>query len=475
MRWFLAIALAGCAATSWPDPRTMDEATFERELAARFQYGPPEPAPTEITDQSAGQIADATYLARFPEFDRAYTPTTRAEAQHLLTQLQANAGSLSHEQFVLRVAEIAALADNGHTSIGENAFRKNTPRLPLRTYQFANGLYVVWTTPALADLRGARIDAIDGHSIADLHRATRRYSGGTDAHRQRMLTAMLESPALLQAAGLASERDELTLRGVLLNGTPFERRVEAEDRDRAAWVSSSQRLLFPTWPNAPMAGLMHDEDALPIYLRQRSQLFSLEDAPEHGLYVGIAYNGDADESPIATFLDRALERVRSEHPAYVVVDMRMNGGGDYTTTYAFAQALPRAASDAPIYVFTSAWTFSAAITTVAALKSAGGDQVVIVGEPVGDRLDFWAEGGTFDLPNAFLQVHYAAGRHVYDGPCRDRATCFWLNERYPVRVRTLEPDIPAPLTFEAYKALRDPAMDAVMADQVRRRSSARTP
>ncbi len=475
MRWFLALLVGACASTAHVDPSAMDDATFERELAARFQYGPPEPEPAELSDQSAGQIADAEYLAHFPEFDRAYSPRARAQAEGLLDRLRADAGTLTHEQFVLRVAEIAALADNGHTAIGENAVKKNTTRLPLRTYQFADGLYVVWAAPALSDLLGARIDAIDGHSIGDIYRAARRYAGGTDAHRRRMVAPMLESPALLQAAGLATERDALTLRGVLDNGAPFERRIAAEQRNRSAWVSSSQRLLFPTWPNAPMTGLMRAHDPLPIYLRHSDQLFSLEDAPERGLYVGLTHSGDADESPIATFFDRALERVRREHPAYVAVDLRMNAGGDYTTTYAFARALPEAARGAPIYVFTSSWTFSAAITTVAALETAGGDQVIIVGEPVGDRLDFWAEGGTFNLPNAFVQVHYAAGRHVYDGPCRNRETCFWLNDRYPVRVRTLDPDISAPMTFEAYRALRDPAMDAVLADQARRRSSARTP
>lgn len=475
MRWMLALLVAACASAEPLDPSTMDDATFDRDLAARFHYGPPEPTPAEVEDQRAGQIADAAYLARFPEFDRAYSPAARAQAQRMLAQLQTDAGDLSHEQFVLRVAEIAALADNGHTSIGENAFKKNTPRLPLRTYQFADSLYVVWATPAQSELLGARIDAIDGRSIEAIRAGLRRYSGGTEAHRERMQAALLESPAMLHAAGLAMSREALSLRGVLVNGATFERRVEAEQRDRSAWVSSSQRLLFPTWEGAPMTGVMRDGDALPIYLRHRSQLFSLEEAPERGLYIGLSHNADADESPIATFLDGALARVRSEHPAYVVVDMRMNGGGDYTTTYAFAQSLPQAANGAPIYVFTSPWTFSAAINAVAALKSAGGDQVIIVGEPVGDRLDFWAEGGTFNLPNAFVQVHYASGRHVYDGPCRNQETCFWLNERYPVRVRTLEPDIAAPLTFAAYRAFRDPAMEAVLAHQARRRSSARTP
>lgn len=470
----LAVLAAACAGSDLPDPNAMDAATYERELAARFQYGPPQPEPAEVEDQSAGQSADAAYLGRFPAFDRAYRPRARAEARRRLARLRAEAGALSHEQFVLRVAEIAALADNGHTSIGENAFKKNTPRLPLRTYQFADGLYVVWAAPNLEDLLGARIDAIDQHSIAALHAATRRYAGGTDAHRLRALTAMLESPALLQAAGLADARDALTLRGVLLDGSPFERRIAAEERDRSAWVSSSQRLLFPVWDGAPMQSVIRRSDDLPVYLRDSSSLFSLEALPERGIYIGISHNDDADDSPIDTFLQRALARVRAEQPAYVVVDMRMNSGGDYTKTYAFAQSLPPTANGAPIYVFTSSWTFSAAITTVAALKGAGGDQVTIVGEPVGDRLDFWAEGGAFNLPNAFVQVHYASARHIYDGPCIDRATCFWLNDRFPVRVQTLEPDITAPLTFAAYRALRDPALDAVLAHQAARRASAST-
>ena len=104
--------------------------------------------------------------------------------------------------------------------------------------------------------------------------------------------------------------------------------------------------------------------------------------------------------------------------------MRMNGGGDYTTTYAFARALPGTAGKASIYGLISPWTFSAAITTVAALEDEGGDQVILVGEDLGDRLDFWAEGGRFLLPNAFLEVFYASGRHNYAGPCRDRESCF---------------------------------------------------
>lgn len=470
LKWLgMAVIVCACATGGpAPDPMHMDRPMFERELAARFQYPPPRPHPVESDDPSAGQVADAAYFAAFPNYDRSYSPATRAQALRLAADLRAHASTLSHEQFVLRVAEIAALADNGHTAIGENAFKKNTPRLPLRTYLFADGLYVLWTTSANSDLLGARIDTIDGRSIADIYAHIRRYYGGLDRHREMMLIPMLESPALLEAAGMASSREALTLSGVLADGRPYRRRIAAEERDRSAWISSTPRTLFPAPHDGRMISLLQQSDRLPVYLRDHAHLFSTAELPERGYYIGLSANADADEGPIAAFLDGALTHVRNAHSAFVVLDMRMNGGGDYTTTYAFAHALPEAAAGAPIYVLTSAWTFSAAITTVAALKDAGGRQVIIVGEPVGDRLNFWAEGASFELPNAFLLVHYATGRHVYNGACRDTNTCFWLNYLYPVRVQTLAPDIAAPLTFAAYREYRDPALEAVLAHQSQR-------
>ena len=457
----LAAAAIGGIAGAVPDPATMDEATFERELERRFQYGPPELVPTEVEDQAAGQVADAAYFTAFPDHDRSFSPLARAQARRLAERLREQAGGLSHEQFVLRVAEIAALADNAHTALGDAAFQKNTPRLPLRTFLFAEGLHVLRATAPHADLLGARIDAIDGQDIESIYRALRRFRGGTEPHRRLHLLPILESPALLEAAGIARERSALTLRGLLADGTPFERRVEAEERGRAAPISSTIRLLFPRRGGA-MASFLSAESDLPAWLRLSSSLFTTAELPGRGLHIGLTFNADGDEEPIAPFLERVLARIRGERTEYVVLDMRMNGGGDYTKTYPFARALPEAAAGAQIYVLTSPWTFSAAITTVAALEEAGGERVTIVGEPVGDRLDFWAEGSAFVLPNAFLTVHYATGRHNYAGPCDDRETCFWLNRRYPVRVRTLEPDVRAPLAFAAYRDGRDPAVEAVL-------------
>src|SRR4051812_40650621 len=106
-----AAVLLGACVTTALDPRHMDDATFERELARRFQMPPPSPAPAELPDQAAGQVADATYFLQYPAYERSYTPVERAQAQALALRLKADAAALTHEQFVLRIAEIAALAD----------------------------------------------------------------------------------------------------------------------------------------------------------------------------------------------------------------------------------------------------------------------------------------------------------------------------------------------------------------------------
>ncbi|MEO5825117.1 MAG: hypothetical protein ABIR59_04460, partial [Gemmatimonadales bacterium] len=447
-----------------PDPLTLDSVTFVRELTRRFKYPAP-PQPGNVTDRGAGQSLDADYFASFLEFDRSYSDAARRDATVKIAKLRAEAAGLSHEAFVLRVAEIAALADNAHTAINGNAFHKNTPRIPLRAYWFADRLHVLRTSPALRDLLGAQIERIAGLPVAEVLGRLQRYAGGTDNHRKLVLTAVFESPALLNAAGIGNDGHALLVDGRLADGTPFSRRIEADDRGPAAPVSATARLLFPldVTPEQPFLSFRNSTDAPTLFLKDSRELFSIAPMENGGLYVGLDHNTDGDNQPIAPFLQRVIDTVQAGDVRFVVVDMRMNGGGDYTKTYRFAHELVKALP-APrrIYVLTSGWTFSAAITTLAALKDSGGERVVIIGEEIGDRLHFWAEGSAFVLPNSNIAVSYATGRHNYQGPCTDRDQCFWLNYMYPVRVRTLVPDIAAPFTFRAYQEGRDPAIEAVL-------------
>src|SRR5262249_15317100 len=153
------------------------------------------------------------------------------------------------------------------------------------------------------------------------------------------------SPELLHAAGLAREATALTLTGVRADGAAFETRMAgvALALD-APYVPSVARLLYPTITVESDAlawrSFVKGDQPLPLYLQSSKKLFVSAPLEHNGFYIGISHNADGDEEKIGAFLHDAEQQIHSQKPAYIVVDMRMNGGGDYTTTYDFGSRLP---------------------------------------------------------------------------------------------------------------------------------------
>jgi hypothetical protein len=138
----------------------------------------------------------------------------------------------------------------------------------------------------------------------------------------------------------------------------------------------------------------------------------------------------------------------------------MNGGGDLNTTRDFMESLPSLVPGR-IFALTSPWTFSAAISSIGYLEQTAPDRVTIVGEGVGDRLNFFSEGDIVTLPNSQAMLLNATERHDYQTGCRGFSDCHGPVRRNPISTPTLAPDIAAPWTIDAYRAGRDPAMEAV--------------
>jgi hypothetical protein len=185
-----------------------------------------------------------------------------------------------------------------------------------------------------------------------------------------------------------------------------------------------------------------------------------DDTGIEALVLELRQNSDAPGMPIQSFLKDAADRIKASRPRNLVLDMRLNGGGDLNTTRDFVESLP-GKIPGRIFVLTSPWTFSAAISTVGYLKQAAPGRVTIVGEPVGDRLNFFAEGGIVTLPRSGAVMLIATERHDYAGGCRGYDDCHGPVVRHPIAVQDLNPAIKAPWTIEAYRAGRDPGMEAI--------------
>lgn len=405
------------------------------------------------------QLFRTEFLAR----DNAYTPATRAEAEARLGRLEADAGQVTAVWFDLELARIVALADNGHTAMFAGPRARKYNRVPIRLVPFGTDWYVLRAAPSLANLLGARLTAVNGHPIAEVVDSGRNLAGGTDGWRDRSLSYFLESPEQLAGLGLASAAASASYRFTLPDGGVAERDLTgdppADDRDNSA----AGRYLYP----APVAGAaaswpsLLPVDRTPWVFREGGDPFRWRPAPElDAIVVQLRANSNAQGRNIREFASAMMDTLRIRKPTHVIIDMRGNGGGDLNTTRGFFQSLPMLVPGR-IFVLTSPWTFSAGISSVGYLKQAAPDRVTIVGEAVGDRLEFWAEGGIVRLPGTGNVVLPATERHDYRNGCKAFKDCHRSVVRNPIAVPSLAPDIEAPLTIEAYRAGRDPGMEAI--------------
>ena len=402
---------------------------------------------------------DMATVREFLDTDQSYSQEERAQAVAELKKLEARASDMSLAAFQLAVAHIAALSGNGHTMLLPGVWPYQFNRTPLEYYAFAGGLFVVHAPPEMRELLGARVTAIEGRSVEELTEAFGRYFGARSGKRDEWVGFFLESPAILHAAGLAGSEDRLDVQFELANGSTITRTLPgALDPPKGEMFDflDSSRLVTLAAENIAAPG------SIPLYLGEPDRAFRMAPLPEiDAEYIQLRLNKSFYEQKIETFLASARTTLEKTKPRNVVVDLRQDGGGDLNTTRAFMQALPSlVAADGRIFVLTSGRTFSAGIASAGYLEQAAPTRVTIVGEPVGDYLEFWAEGGLMQLPVSKAVLLPATERHNYTTGCPEPDCHIFISEN-PIRIRSLEPDIAAPLTYADYRAGRDPALAAV--------------
>jgi hypothetical protein len=172
--------------------------------------------------------------------------------------------------------------------------------------------------------------------------------------------------------------------------------------------------------------------------------------------------GTSDGQTAAQFATSVLGILRNAPPRFIVLDQRLNVGGDLNNTRELMGALGQIVGPkGHLFILTSGETFSAGIASVGYAKQGATGRVTIIGEPVGDALEYWAEGETVLLSSIYNGMLTARERHNYLRACTE-TDCHLPIKVHPIRVETLLPDVTAPLRYADFAGGRDAAMDVVM-------------
>src|SRR5262249_34558244 len=131
----------------------------------------------------------------------------------------------------------------------------------------------------------------------------------------------------------------------------------------------------------------------------------------------------------------------------VVLDLRHNYGGEVGAVNPFINLFAGTAVDVPgrLFVITGRNTFSAASLMVARLVAKSSAE--LVGEPMGGCPTAYGNAGDMTLPFSGITVSVATQLEVGVS----------VDDTRP----TIEPDIPAPLTYDQWVGKLDPASAAI--------------
>jgi hypothetical protein len=427
------------------------------------------PAPAADSASARGadlEFARTEYLARTQSLE----PSQRRAALAYLDRIGPLVGAMSDAEFLLAVARIPAFAENAHDVFdsGDDSWWPDT-RLPVRLVWFPDGLLVARAAPAYAALAGARITRIEGLTPAELLDRLRAVCGGTEGYCRWNALWVVSNGDLLQALGAGKSASALAVEVQLRDGRrrqlqlPYVPEATVPKRLRPTRLLSPQLSEDETakgWQVAATAG------ADPLYLQQPDTLYRAQrlDALD-ALYVQLRSNVDEDGQQLEPFLKETLAQARASPPHNLVLDLRFDVGGDISQSRELLRELVRATTGR-IFVLISRYTFSAGIVSAAAVRHDGGKRVKLIGEPVGDRLRFWSEGGDVCMPNSHYCLRPTTGLWDLEHGCKSVPGCY--GDQFDATAGSLQPQLSAPLTAAAWLAGRDLAMEAV-ASELRRR------
>jgi tetratricopeptide (TPR) repeat protein len=383
---------------------------------------------------------DLAWLAR--EIKRIhYSPfkkVSRQEFDSFVEKLSNDIPHLSDAQIAVGFMKLARLPGDGHTVITPNFIRRETRRAaPIRLYLFAEGLYVTAAGPGHSELVGALVLKIGEHSADAILEAMESVISQDNKMWPKWIGPdLMTSPQLLNGMGLIPDPEKLPL--TVRDQAGNERTIELA----AEPIGSTE-----SWANARQGA----SRPLPLYLKNQKTAYWFEYLPEQKtLYM--QYNAVRNEpkEPLDRFCARVFEFINQHDVDKLVIDMRLNGGGNNFLNKPLVHGLVRCDKvnqKGKLFVIVGRRTFSAAMNGATDIERE--TEAIFVGEPTGSCPNFVGESVPVFLPYSKMR-----------GSISD---LYWQRS-VAMDYRTwIPPTIYTPPTFADYSSNRDPAMEAVLA------------
>lgn len=404
--------------------------------------------------------------SRFLKYDRSFAPPARAAFEKAILRLEVSLPDLSDQEIIVAMSKAIALSGNAHTRLYLLRNRTELRRLPVRVHRFSDGLFVVRATSAHRDTLGCRVASLGSLDPQEVSERVARLFAGNASWVDYKSSYFMTSPEILYGLRMIEEMEKATFGFDCPDGKSFERALMPLPLQRKKKATEAWRDLSPLWRDGgdEWETALSAAASTPLYLRDPYRHYWFE-YMEKSKALYLQYNRSQNMPKGASFSDFAaeVEAFVGRQPIEVfILDLRFNTGGNNGIAAGFMEKLVTLEKEKKIgrlYVITGRATFSAGISHAAYLKQYS--NATFVGEPVGDELDTWSEGGNIVLPNSGLTVHFTNGFHSLSSVEHPEYEQYEWSD---LSLEDLAPDILVRASSGDYFSGRDPALEAILTE-----------
>jgi len=330
------------------------------------------------------------------EFLARELPKRHADAFHFITrerfetevaELNGKLGHLNSDEVYVGMDRIANLIGDGHTYI---KVPEDDANFPIDFQRFGDEYRVAATTSGNEKALGMRVIKIKEMPIARAYELLLSLtpSDETQVLRDSRALGFLTTGIFLHGTGIIPDRNVARYTLADDNGKEFTIDVHAvspRESSKLNWISAfKERPLFRQKP---------DDNFWYIYRPDSRTVYC-------------SFRGYKD---LGKQSKGFFDLIKQQHPDKVVIDMRLNGGGDYNEGLKYLVYPLRDLSEinrkGHLFVLVGPNTFSAAMSNSAHFRYR--TNAILVGQQIGEKPNSYQEAREMKLPNSHWTVRYS--------------------------------------------------------------------
>ena len=356
--------------------------------------------------------------------------------------------TLNKFQVLAGFIKLVALFHIGHTQIntfalhGDNAKAMTLHRYPYQLYWFSDGLYIRRADNSYANAVGGKVIKIGNMKAEDALEAARSLVSYENQYGYKSnVMAFLSTPEFLQTQGITNSADEVSI--TYIKSGKQETTVFAAGNNNNNIFSSTGLVTPQGWVDAKQSG------NIPLWQKEPTAYRYMEYLPESKtLYVRHSVTLNDGDKTIEAFFRNMADFIDKNDVQKLILDIRMNGGGNNYINKPIITSIiesKKINQRGKFFVITGRRTFSAAQNLTNELEKY--TEVIFVGEPTAENVNFYGDTRTETLPNSKLQANLS--------------WMWWQNLDPRDKRSETSPQMAVDMSFNDYYTNIDPALKAI--------------